>query len=86
MVRELPATFYCRVTDTSGTFLVVLTQWFINGVPADLVEGPYEVELPPGAPNNLTVVSSFVPIRVSCRIPFYPNMDLGVFQVGEYLV
>ena len=86
VVLELPATFYCRVTDTTGTISVVPTQWFINGEPADLVEGPFEVELPPTFPNNFTVISSFIPIRVSCQIPFYPNVDLGVFQVGECLV
>lgn len=67
---------------------MVLTQWYIDGVPADLAEGPYMVELPPEAPNNLTVRSffSFREVPVSCRIPFYPNVDLGVFQLGECLV
>lgn len=88
IVRELPATFYCRVTDTTGTVSdsMLLPQWFIDGNPVGAVQGPYEVMLPPGAPNNLTVVSSFIPITVSCRIMAHPNVDLGVFRVGECLV
>ena len=86
MVLDLPATFSCRVTDTTGTLpLLVIPEWFINGLPADGVSGPYMVELPPAAPNNanITILSSFVQLRVTCRIPFLPNVDLGVIQVGE---
>ncbi|MCG8626217.1 MAG: hypothetical protein MJE68_29995, partial [Proteobacteria bacterium] len=72
------------MTDTTGSFLEIFPQWFINGEPANLnLQGPFEVVLPPAAPNNLTVVSSFVPFSVSCRTSFYPNIDLGVFQICE---
>ena len=85
VVRDLPATFSCRVTDTTGTLSLIIPEWFINGLPADGIAGPYVVELPPAAPNNanITIVSSFVQLRVTCRIPFHPDVDLGVIQVGE---
>ena len=83
VVREAPATLYCRVTDTSGTLETVETVWYIEGIRFDFFEGPIDVSVSPNAPSNLTVLFASEPGRVSCRTSFYPDLDLGVFRVGK---
>ena len=85
VVLYLPATLSCRVTDTTGTFPLVIPEWYIDGVRAGWpTERYYVMGGVTDAPNNATiiVVQTFVQARATCRIPFYPwpRSQVGVIQ------
>ena len=85
VVRQIPANFYCRITDRTEVVSDIQTQWYINNIIHTEVIGLFEIIVNGGqAQTNLSIFSAFdTSIFVSCRSSFYPNTNLGVFQVGK---
>ena len=86
IVRQLPAQFYCRITDTTGEISDIPTQWYINDL---IYTNPEVIELfsltvSSGTQTNLTVISSGFEtfIGVSCRTSFYPSASLASYLIG----
>ena len=88
MVPQLPASFYCQITDRAGTAAAnIVPEWYIDGVPYREAIDVDQAMTGPATNftiSRLRVIRSPVPfIEVSCRPSLFPGVVYGRFQVGK---
>ena len=88
IIRQLPATFYCLIIDTT-LGMNITTEWYIDGIQVEGNLLEYARIVPEGVNTNLTIISlgftnSLVPsVNVSCRTSIFPDVIYGSYQVGK---